>query len=75
MPLREKSNGLLRTDGANWKHCQRMLFGRARWSPLLRGLHHCPSTSGGGRKILRVEEIGKRLDDLGDYTRGVINWS
>jgi hypothetical protein len=74
MPLRRKSNGLLRTDGAIWKHCQYKdqerkfcRFVRSSNAALSEGIRV-------GRRILRVEEIGKRLDDWVITLGSAIDW-
>jgi hypothetical protein len=47
-----------------------MAWGKGNKRPCVgRGPHCRPRVSGVGERILRVEEIGKRLDDWGDYTR------
>src|SRR5450756_162033 len=43
-------------------------------SPVSRGTHRHPRASGSGKRFLRVEEIGKRLDDWVITLGSVIDW-
>ena len=76
MPLRRKSNGLLRTDDAIYRRRSvhvlkedkvcKALFSRGEVCKA------CDAERGRMVSDLRVEKIGKRLDDRGDHTQSVI---
>lgn len=81
----EKSNGLLRTDDASWGllACILLEFSVCSMAEANWEMHKQFGRGGAGggrieaiergkegkRENLRVEEIGKRLDDGGDHTR------